>query len=885
MVKTNSTSGFKNSSLKRVSSYKPLIKGGTEMISTTRALKKQQTRILKNSSNPLDLNVKPISQNPNFGEIHKDTSTFKAVLETLLESNILLLEKQNIKVDERLKLISISDCVEEVIFFHNNLVKHNRIPFCFTFFKEVTSFCITLLETPKGEHSSVKTPRTSTGVIDRWPTSFQKMRPLFFNARDRTEIGHICDQIIRSILNVHRLCEDFKEISLESITKPGKPLEVSFKNDFKRFVKEKFLEFTIIGDLSWDTTLNIDQSKNGPNSVLSYKSSDKEAFKLLNTKRFSIPFKKLCELTNNQDLYNYIESRSKAYQDDLAFAYTSNKSISSRISEEKFIAEERQKIFLRKLSGVPDSGHKSRTIAMCDFWTQTILEPTESHLIQATMKLYPNSCDYFSHSKGFKRMFERLKVGDVFYDCSNWTDRFPVELQEIVYESLYNTNISKCWMDLVVKCPWAVKDSSQTVRYSVGQGMGTRGSFQIAQLTSCLLMDYIFVTKYGIKDNSNLWAEVGDDMGCHDPKGFVLEFYNYLDIPINLSKTKHTSDNNLCMEYVSRNVNFGYDVSRISARNCIALDENLLDITSLILHISERTNSFDHNIMFNKLIRLKNRSGSPKWKFPAWLILYKTLVVKNIIYPNDVLGSIAIPLKNALIGNGIKSHDLVLFNSIQVNSEFRTLLKIAVLDNISVKIQNAGKALEEKHFKEEGIPFPEINVLLVDAIVKRSLENKENILKFPWKLLPEVNNGCATYHLLLAMSTQKYHQFVSEFFGSGILNGKDFLSLNSEESYVLLDNLEQELSKVLISLMPKQIFRSGNTLFNEIRRKMSFSYSLLKYFSTEESTNQVKLKFKSEIELYKELTTLSKVSIDVSSFNVPEKVVDALVPIPDTKGD
>jgi len=845
-------------------------KNNTEMIGIVRAPKK----IAKLPENFQEDKGKVVTNTIdfNFGEIRKDTSTFVIVLETLLESNILLYKNKGEEVDIRLTTLNIKDCLNEVIYFHNNLVRHNRIPFCFNFYKEVTNYCIQLLETPREEHKNIFTPRTSTGIVDRWPTAFQLMRPLFFNARDKTNLGQVCDQIIRSLLNVHRLCEDFKDISLESITKPSNPIKESFLKDFEDFVSKKFLSNEITGSKSWNTTLNIDQSKNGPNGMLSYKSSGMEAFKLIQTKRFNEPFKKLCDLTDNQTLYNSIKVRAGEYQNSLENAYESNKA-NSNSSLEKFLSEKKKNIYLRRLTGVPDSGHKSRTIAICDYWTQTILEPTEKDLIQATLKLYPHSCDYYSHSKGFNRMFKRLKVGDKFYDCSNWTDRFPVELQEIVYKLIYNSDIAKCWMELVVKCPWFVKDSYQTIRYSRGQGMGTRGSFQIAQLTSCLLMDYIYVTHYKIELNSHLWAEVGDDMGCHDPDGYVLKLYTELDIPINLSKTKIPTSENLCMEYVSRNVNQGKDVSRISARNCLAIDSNLLDLTSLVLHINERTVEFDFNILFKKMVDSKKHSGVPRWKFPSWIILFKTLAVNDIIYPNETLSSILLPLEKALRDKGYNNPDLRLFSNLKVTTEFRNLLRLIVLDDLVKKILTAGKKLQENHIIEKGNPFPLIDPSLVDAIVRRSLaENEENIPKFPWEKIPDVDSGCAIYHYMLALSNQKYHKFVSELFGSGILNDVDLIDKNSNQNYDLLNSLEQELSKVLISVMPKQVFGKKNTSYHKIRLRMSYSYSLLKYFSNEETVNQVFLKFKHELEEFKELGSNFGKTLDINSYTKPELV-------------
>jgi len=856
-------------------------KEATEMIGSLRVKTKNQSALPKDSKEGTGDNSVDSKQDLEFGMIKNDTSIFEKVLETLLESEISRLEKKGIVIDSRLKTISIKDCLFEVITFHNNLVKHNRIPFCFTFFKEVTSYCIQLLESPREEHPRITTPRLSTGPVDRWPTAFQLSRPLFFNARDRTDIGSVCDQILRSMLNVHRLCEDFNEISLNSITTARKPIDPEFLQSFEAFVIKKFRDNNVDKNLVWNTTLNLDLTKNGPNGVVNNQSCDLEALKLIETKRFSIPYKKLCELTDNLPLYEFIQKRAEVQRAsyNLQYENLSDKE-KSKTPLKDYVNKLLSGIYLRKLTSVPDTGHKSRTIAMSDYWTQTILRPIEQDLVQTTLKLYPNSCDYFSHSKGFDRMFKRIKIGDKSYDCKDWTDCFRVELQEIVVRNKYSPEISDCWKELVVKCPWNVKNSTQTVRYAAGQGMGTRGSFQVAQLTSCLLMDYIFVTHYNNPVNGLLWGEVGDDMVCHDPDGYVLKVYSQLDIPINLLKSKQATGENLCMEYVSRNVNFGNDVSRISARTCLAIGDNLLNLTGLFLHLSERTNSYDFELLFTKLLRLETRSGKPYWKFPAWSILFKTVVINNIIYPDDLLGSIVIPLDRALRGRGFLSSELNLFGNIKVDEEISFILRLAVLENICDKISKAGNDLNQAHIKTEGIPFPPIDPALVDAIVRRAMKPEGIPSKFPWHLIPEIHTGQAIYHYLLAVSNQKYHKFIAEFFGSGILNGKDFLQMDPSERGLLLIELEKELSKILISITPRQV-TNGNSHYNQARLHISFSYSLLRHFKTDLAKDQFSLKFISELEIFKEFRGgFNSDPIIVSSLNAPEKEIgNALVPL------
>jgi hypothetical protein len=61
-----------------------------------------------------------------------------------------------------------------------------------------------------------------------------------------------------------------------------------------------------------------------------------------------------------------------------------------------------------------------------------------------------------------------------------------------------------------------------------------------------------------------------------------------IGLEINLNKTKKCTSDNICAEYVSRNINFGVDVSRISPNICKAVEANIFDIPQLVVHLNER---------------------------------------------------------------------------------------------------------------------------------------------------------------------------------------------------------------------------------------------------------------------------------------------------------
>jgi hypothetical protein len=53
--------------------------------------------------------------------------------------------------------------------------------------------------------------------------------------------------------------------------------------------------------------------------------------------------------------------------------------------------------------------------------------------------------------------------------------------------------------------------STKTIKYGKGQGMGTKGSFAIAQLTNLLFIKFLYQELYPTNQNP-FYLEVGDDM-------------------------------------------------------------------------------------------------------------------------------------------------------------------------------------------------------------------------------------------------------------------------------------------------------------------------------------------------------------------------------------
>lgn len=82
--------------------------------------------------------------------------------------------------------------------------------------------------------------------------------------------------------------------------------------------------------------------------------------------------------------------------------------------------------------------------------------------------------------------------------------------------------------------------------------MGTKGSFVIAQLTNLIFLRFIYSEEYpDLKDP--FFLEVGDDMIVEGDMETFSKRFNDIGVPININKTKVSTECGNFLEFVSRN--------------------------------------------------------------------------------------------------------------------------------------------------------------------------------------------------------------------------------------------------------------------------------------------------------------------------------------------
>jgi hypothetical protein len=319
-------------------------------------------------------------------------------------------------------------------------------------------------------------------------------------------------------------------------------LDPDLLSRFERFSRNYLAEIResiTLSDLNFKLFLG---PSNGPNGKPKLETAQAEASVLVEDKKLYSALEDMCIITNNNTFLNFVK----------------------RIASENCQVTDR--ILLRKLTSVPDKGNKSRVIAICDFITQSILAPLELVVVDVTQKLFHKQCAYYSHSRGWddiQSQPEEVRQSLVSLDASSWTDNLPASLQHIVMKALFGQRLADAWYALAVKCPWFVQPKTRPIFYGKGQGMGTKGSFAIAQLTDLIFIKFSLGELYPDSDDA-YFMKVGDDLILEDPLQKFCNRYEEIGVPINQTKSKFKTSFGTFTEFVSRNGWNGHDYSIIS---------------------------------------------------------------------------------------------------------------------------------------------------------------------------------------------------------------------------------------------------------------------------------------------------------------------------------
>jgi len=536
-----------------------------------------------------------------------------------------------------------------------------------------------------------------------WPTRLKHLKFLFIKDKN-SSVKNICDQILRTVLGLSRLPEDFKELDISSITSKGK-IDKKLVKEFREYVHNRVVDpetgFKVAGTpdfIKYGVRPHAKSSTSGPNGELKLKTASFEASCMLVSNQHD-SFKALCSLTGNIPFYEYVKRIGERYQHEYEkeiLHYSKLKpsdrprereirgpkglrrKVNSDLKREEFLkrelarrlGKENLKIVktllkakpvkdkkatdnivtvkpavykymdprkgdLRTLTSIRDTGNKSRTVAIVDVWTQLLLTPFENKVILCLNSMFGDVSSFHNHQRGWGKFKKHIRHGIRSIDLTAWTDHLSADLQQIVVSELFNDDFAREWRSLVVDCDWFSKSVDGPIRYGKGQGMGTKGSFAIASLTDHFLTEFLLSKHYPDKVAANpresLYNRVGDDLWIWDPDEKISDaIANEYLMPINKTKSKYASDENLKGEFVSMNMNHGKEVSRISMRVMLDMKGDLFNLPRLISHLEER-----HELVIGDLLYdLYSAKLHPK---KAWESLFKSLSLETIVSGRDEL--------------------------------------------------------------------------------------------------------------------------------------------------------------------------------------------------------------------------------------------------------
>jgi len=165
---------------------------------------------------------------------------------------------------------------------------------------------------------------------------------------------------------------------------------------------------------------------------------------------------------------------------------------------------------IRKLSYFPDREDKVRVIAILDYFSQSVLKPFHSYLLNVLRKI-PQDMTF--NQGDFRKILDNQEI---YYsvDLSNATDRFPMEVICNLLKAKFPNHYIDSWKDIMVGYPFSYKDPTgkeENLSYSVGNPMGAYSSWSSFALAHHYIV-YYCCRELGVEWKTLPYCLLGDDI-------------------------------------------------------------------------------------------------------------------------------------------------------------------------------------------------------------------------------------------------------------------------------------------------------------------------------------------------------------------------------------
>jgi hypothetical protein len=217
------------------------------------------------------------------------------------------------------------------------------------------------------------------------------------------------------------------------------------------------------------------------------------------------------------------------------------------------VTEAEKNVKFRRLHFLQDKEGKTRTIAILDYWSQTVLKPYHDGVMKILRKL-PGD---FTYQGDFRSWLEQGTGTYYSMDLTAATDRFPLEFQKKLLEVMWGPKKAMAWAFLMSGLPfeYTLEGETKTISYGSGQPMGAYSSWAVFAMCHHLILQYVKSVH-----NETVYAILGDDVVIRGDKGATLyrEVMSTLGVDISVHKTHISKDS---YEFAKRWITGGVEVT------------------------------------------------------------------------------------------------------------------------------------------------------------------------------------------------------------------------------------------------------------------------------------------------------------------------------------
>jgi len=377
-----------------------------------------------------------------------------------------------------------------------------------------------------------------------------------------------------------------------------------------------------------------------------------------------------------------------------------------------------------KLSIVEDPELKLRVIAMLDYTSQFTLKPIHENILNK-LKNFPSDRTF---TQDPKHSWSTNQEKFFSLDLSSATDRFPIELQTKLMLYIYNNDLdfAQSWKSLLINRNFQVGESTEYLRYSVGQPMGAYSSWAVFTITHHLVVHYA-AHLCGIEDFKD-YILLGDDIVIKNNRvaNKYITLMTRWGVDISPTKTHVSYDT---YEFAKRWIKNGKEISGVPLKGLFQNWNNPFIVYGEILNYLSRNPYYNGTVLdlvaklYDKLpYKLLKRVRNHSWK-KIYNLLYDFHFSMRFSYENLTYDEFR---NYIMIKNPYESFTLPSYN------QFPSYMKGVMSDGleneaakVSSDILNQYSIFERK-FQEEYI---DLNVLSDWPLIKGYYNHLNNLKK------------------------------------------------------------------------------------------------------------------------------------------------------------